>query len=170
MLELGRFDYAREKAVAYAHRWAYFRNPDFLDFSEMGGNCTNYASQCIFAGSGIMNYTPVFGWYYITGNDRTASWTGVQYLYNFLTQNVGVGPYATDATVDKILPGDVIQLAIDREEFHHTPVVIEVRGPVATLENIYVAANSYDADCRPLTSYDYKKIRFLHIEGVRYQK
>jgi hypothetical protein len=81
-----------------------------------------------------------------------------------------VGPYATDATVDKILPGDVIQLAIDREEFHHTPVVIEVRGPVATLENIYVAANSYDADCRPLTSYDYKKIRFLHIEGVRYQK
>ena len=85
--EMIEFAYNREKAVAYAHQWAYRRNPAFLDFQELGGDCTNYASQCIFAGAGIMNYTPVYGWYYINGNNRTASWTGVVYLYNFLTQN-----------------------------------------------------------------------------------
>ena len=71
------------RAVAYAHRWAYFRNPDYLDFSDLGGDCTHYASQCIFAGSGIMNYTPELGWYYISSSDRTAAWTGVNFLYNF---------------------------------------------------------------------------------------
>ena len=28
--------YNREKAVAYAQKWAYSRNPTFADFEEMG--------------------------------------------------------------------------------------------------------------------------------------
>lgn len=44
--------YDRRSAAAYAQRWAYFRNPDFLDFSDLGGDCTNFASQCIYAGAG----------------------------------------------------------------------------------------------------------------------
>ena len=51
--------YDREAAVEYANKWAYGRNPRFYDFSQLGGDCTNFASQCIYAGSGIMNYTPV---------------------------------------------------------------------------------------------------------------
>ena len=88
--------YDRRSAAAYAQRWAYFRNPDFLDFSDLGGDCTNFASQCIYAGSGVMNFTPTYGWYYLTSSNRTASWTGVHYLYQFLTSNQGVGPYATE--------------------------------------------------------------------------
>ena len=38
--------YNRRAAVAYAHKWAYSRNPAFYDFSEIGGDCTNFASQC----------------------------------------------------------------------------------------------------------------------------
>ncbi|HOA54831.1 MAG TPA: amidase domain-containing protein, partial [Clostridiales bacterium] len=57
--------YDRDKAVRYAHRWAYERNPAYYDFEKLGGDCTNFASQCIYAGSGIMNHTPVYGWYYI---------------------------------------------------------------------------------------------------------
>ena len=36
------YGYDREKAVAYAHKWAYGRNPAYGDFSEMGGDCTNF--------------------------------------------------------------------------------------------------------------------------------
>ena len=43
-----------------------------------------------------MNYTPIFGWYYRSSSDRTASWTGVEYLYNFLIGNRSVGPYAVE--------------------------------------------------------------------------
>ena len=31
-----------------------------------------------------MNYTPVTGWYYVSPNNRSASWTGVEFFANFL--------------------------------------------------------------------------------------
>lgn len=164
--EMIEFEYNREKAVAYAHKWAYRRNPEYYNFQEIGGDCTNFASQCIFAGAGIMNYTPVYGWFYINGNNRTASWTGVQYLYNFLIGNQGVGPYAREVSVSEVQPGDICQLALDRDDFHHTPVIVST-GLEPDFSNILVAAHSRDVDCRPLNTYDYRRVRFLHIEGVR---
>ena len=52
------YPYDRQAAVDYAHRWAYHRNPNFYNFDELGGDCTNFASQCLYAGTGVMNYTP----------------------------------------------------------------------------------------------------------------
>ena len=72
-------DYDRTAAVMYAHQWAYGRNPAYYDYEKLGGDCTNFASQCIFAGSGIMNFTPTFGWYYIDANQKAPAWTGVMY-------------------------------------------------------------------------------------------
>jgi hypothetical protein len=43
--------------------------------------------------------------------------------------------------------------------------VVSVRWPV-TPENVLVAAHSYDADNRPLSSYEYQDIRYLHILGT----
>ena len=57
--------YDRGAAVRYAKRWAYGRNPAFYDYERIGGDCTNFASQCVYAGSGVMNYTRDLGWYYI---------------------------------------------------------------------------------------------------------
>ncbi len=160
------FTYNRKKAVAYAHRWAYGRNPEYYDFEKLGGDCTNFASQCIYAGSGVMNYTPTYGWYYIDLNRRSPSWTGVPYLFNFLTKNQGVGPFAEEAEARDMEPGDIVQLAISRPDFHHTPVVVAT-GLIPDVDNILVAAHTYDADYRPLSSYDFHKIRFIHIRGVR---
>lgn len=159
--------YDREAAVAYAHRWAYGRNPAYLDFSTLGGDCTNYASQCIFAGAGVMNYTPLYGWFYRSANNRTPSWTGVKFLYNFLTTNTGPGPFGMETTIRQMQPGDVVQLAIGPNvEYHHTPVIVRIDGE-PTLESVYVSAHSFDCDCRPLSSYQIWKIRYIHIDGVR---
>ena len=49
--------YDRARAVRYAHRWAYGRNPRFYDYEELGGDCTNFASQCCPATS--YNWTSV---------------------------------------------------------------------------------------------------------------
>ena len=159
--------YNREAAVAYAHTWAYRRNPAYFDFSGIGGDCTNFASQCIYAGAGVMNFTPLYGWFYRTANDRTPSWTGVQYLYDFLTRNLGAGPFATEVSLSQLEPGDVVQLAIDREDrYQHTPVVVRIDGE-PSLTTVLVAAHSIDVDYRPLSTYNIRKIRCLHIEGVR---
>ena len=147
--------YDREAAVTYAHTWAYRRNPAFYDFSPIGGDCTNFASQCIYAGAG-------------SANDRTPSWTGVPFLYDFLTQNLGPGPFATEVSLNGLEPGDVVQLAIDQDvRYQHTPVVVRVDAP--TLPGILVAAHSNDADFRPLSTYRIRKLRCLHIDGVRSQ-
>lgn len=36
--------YDREQAVQYARMWAYDRNPAYYDFSNLGGDCTNFVS------------------------------------------------------------------------------------------------------------------------------
>lgn len=153
--------YNREAAVKYAMRWALGRNPAYYDFSGIGGDCTNFASQCLYAGSGIMNYTPVTGWYYRSLNDRAAAWTGVEYLYNFLTTNEFVGPFAREVIREEAMPGDVIQLGKADGDFYHTLIITQVKP------EILVAAHSYDALNRPLATYDFEVARFLHVEGVR---
>ena len=158
--------YDRRAAVLYAHRWAYGRNPAFYDYENLGGDCTNFASQCIYAGSGIMNFTPTFGWYYIDANQKAPAWTGVPYLYNFLTrEEQTAGPAARPCELADLHPGDLIQLSFNGTDFRHSPVVVSVGHPAAP-ENVLIAAHSYDADDRPLSTYDYREIRFLTIFGV----
>ncbi|MDP4117786.1 MAG: amidase domain-containing protein [Bacillota bacterium] len=158
--------YDRIAAVEYARKWAFSRNPDYIDFHGLGGDCTNFVSQCLYAGGGVMNFTPIFGWYYISSYNRTASWTGVEYFYNFMVNNEGAGPYATETDQYGMEIGDVIQLEGEGLDiFTHTLLVTRV---VETPEiHILVSAHTNDAFMRPLSSYSYDNIRYLHIEGVR---
>jgi len=158
--------YNRLAAVAYAHRWAYRRNPRYYDYENIGGDCTNFASQCIYAGSGIMNFTPDLGWYYIDANNKAPAWTGVSYLYQFLTRAASsVGPVAEEVGLEELLPGDVVQLSVDGVTFTHTPVVVSAYRARRTSQ-VLLAAHSYDSDNRPLSTYEYQKLRCLHIVGV----
>ena len=143
--------YRRLNAVLYAHRWAYGRDPQFYNYEAIGGDCTNFASQCIYAGTGVMNETPLYGWYYINANNKSPSWTGVEYLYAFLTRpRASLGP--------------VIQLRFNGSTFQHSPVVVQSSVDGST-DKILVAAHSADADWRPLSSYEYQELRILHILG-----
>ena len=153
--------YDRVAAVRYARFWAFGRNPEYYNFDNIGGDCTNFASQCVYAGAGVMNYTPTFGWYYRSLSDRAPAWTGVEYFYNFFVNNDGVGPYAREVSVSEVRPGDVVQLARANGDFYHTPFITAIRP------TILVAAHSEDSLDRPLYSYNFASLRFLHIEGVR---
>ena len=153
--------YNRALALAYARRWAFSRNPEYYSFDGIGGDCTNFISQCIFAGAGQMNYTPDVGWYYISISDRAAAWTGVRFLYNFLVNNEGLGPYASETDADGVRTGDVIQLGRADGSFYHSLIVTSI------FPEILVAAHTNDAFNRPLRTYTYYTARYLHIEGVR---
>ena len=158
--------YERDKAVAYAHKWAFGRNPAYYDFENIGGDCTNFASQCIHAGGGAMNFTPTFGWYYVNASRRAPAWTGVIYLWNFLTrQGESVGPKGKACGLSELEPGDIIQLSFDGATYQHSPVVVSTGWPV-TPDTILVAAHTEDADNRPLSTYSWEKMRCLHITGV----
>ena len=155
--------YDRRAAIRYAHRWAFSRNPRYYDYEDLGGDCTNFASQCLYAGTGVMNYTPTFGWYYINANNKAPAWTGVEYFYNFMTRTQQTpGPFGVLANMSMLLPGDFVQLRLDKNVFSHTPIIVDIAGP-PTLDNILIAAHSFDSDYRPLSTYDFQELRFIHI-------
>lgn len=159
--------YDRIKAVEYAHKWSYSRNPKYYNFDALGGDCTNFISQAIYAGSGVMNYTPTFGWYYINLNKRAPAWTGVPYLYNFIISNTAAGPFGEEISVENIEIGDFIQLRFAGDTFQHSLIVVKT-GLVPSINNIEIATHTYDSDYRLLSSYSWSEIRFIHIKGVRY--
>ena len=154
--------YLRDRAVTYAKKYAFGQNPIFGNFRGIGGNCTNFVSQSIYAGACVMNYTPTFGWYYVSLDDRSPSWTGVQYFYNFMTENKGLGPFGKEAVIDELEIGDVIQLGNNTDGFYHTLLIVGYDG-----DDPLVAAQTDDAFARPLSTYTYDFSRILKIEGVR---
>jgi len=135
----------------------------FYDYEKIGGDCTNFASQCLYAGAPVMNFAKDTGWYYLDANNKSPSWTGVEYFYDFLTRSgESLGPVAREVTADELRPGDFVQLSFNGEQWQHTPVVVSVGTP-GDLSRILVAAHSYDADFRPLDSYEVRKSRYLHV-------
>ncbi|MPM87399.1 hypothetical protein SDC9_134495 [bioreactor metagenome] len=157
--------YDRQKAVDYAHRWAFGRNPAYYNFDKLGGDCTNFASQVLYSGCGVMNPKPTTGWYYRNLNSRSPSWSGVVFFYRFLVSNKGPGPVVVETGMEKVKPGDILQLSFNGIEFSHSPVIVSV-GDVPAPENILIAAHTYDSDYRPLDTYQYRLIRFLHIDRI----
>ena len=161
--------YNRARAVEYARTWALRRNPLFIDFTGIGGNCTNFVSQAVLAGSCTMNYTPEFGWYYISPDERAPAWSSVEAFYSYLTgkpefaeQNGGAGPYAVEVAREAAQVGDAVQYATADGDWYHTVMITSIEDG-----EIYVSAQSDDALDRPISSYGFAAARFLHIEGVR---
>lgn len=159
--------YNRQEAVLYAKKWALLRNPKYYDFDPIGGDCTNFISQCIYAGSKTMNYNKVNGWYYINGNKKSPSWSGVPYLYKFLTTNKGVGPRGREVKQNQIQIGDIAQLAFYNNVYGHSLLIINIED-INDLNKIAIATHTYDVLEKKIGEYNYEKIRFIHIDNVGY--
>lgn len=160
-------EYNREKGIIYAKKWAYSRNPAYYNFDSVGGDCTSFVSQCLYAGAEVMNYHKQNGWYYHSGNDKSPSWSGVEFFHQFLTHNKSVGPYGKQANILEITKGDIAQISFNGEKFGHSLYIIDILGQIKTPENILVATHTFDSYGRSIASYQYEKIRLIHIEGVR---
>jgi len=160
-------EYNREKAVQYARKWAMDRNPKYYNFDPVGGDCTSFISQVIYGGSEIMNYG-LNGWYYKNGNDKSPSWSGVEYLYKFLVNNNGVGPYGKETNIEQLEKGDIIQLSFDETRFHHSLVVVDIVNNLKKINNILIAIHTEDSLNRRVSTYTFNRIRFIKIDGVRY--
>ena len=161
--------YDRQKALDYANTWAMGRNPMYYDYSNLGGDCTNFISQCILAGGGVMNYTRDLGWYYNNANDKAPAWTGTAYLYNFLTRSTtGPGPVGMEADVSQMEIGDIIQLSFqDTVRFSHSLIVVACGSP-ATMSDILINTHTYDRKDYPLTNYFWSRIRFIKRIGIKH--
>lgn len=152
--------YNRQAVTDYAQQWALSRNPQYYNFDGIGGDCTNFASQCLYAGCGVMNYKKDIGWYYNSINDRAAAWSSVEHFRKFLLTNSDAGPSAVIISMADLELGDFIQLN-SGTQYYHTLVVTGFSNNAPL-----VSSHTDDSYMRNLNTYRYHTASALHIIGA----
>lgn len=151
--------YNRNAAIDYAKKWALARNPKYYNFDPVGGDCTSFVSQCLFAGSQKMNYDSKNGWFYNNGYNKSPSWSGVEYLYKFLVNNKSHGPRGKQVSQNEVEAGDIVQLSFSGNKFEHSLFILD---PLT----LSVAAHTYDVLSKKISEYNFAKVRFIHVVDV----
>lgn len=153
------YNYAKENSHKY--------NPNWGDFSNLGGDCTNFISQILYAGGAPMDNTGSYTWYYYGMSNRAPSWTGVNQLYTYLINNDYIGPQGKLANSSEILYsmniGDIVQIDFNYDGVYDHSVAI------TTYQSGYssgtkVAAHSDFAFDRLLSTYGGSK-RYIKLTG-----
>ncbi|QGG48511.1 amidase domain-containing protein [Heliorestis convoluta] len=160
--------YNREAAVAYAYR--HWNNPNraypFFGDPGEGGDCTNFISQCLFAGGmpwvegPLERFTWATYWWCKPGatdrdGDRriTLTWKVASAFHNHWSKR------ATDYSIhspeemiaqwpqwlEKLWRGDVIQLTLPEGRPYHTLLVVK-----KVEQDFHLAAHTYDTIDRSL--------------------
>jgi hypothetical protein len=80
----------------------------------------------------------------------------------FASRNGGIGPYGIEVDSTGAIEGDVVQLADETGDFYHTLIISGFSGG-----ETLVCAHTNDALDKPLSSYNFSSLRYIHIEGVR---
>lgn len=142
------YSYSGSRGAAYASKYASSRNPYFYD---AGSDCTNFVSQCIWAGYGgwnaamsdstmqsnISNKVRMTSSWFAGSGGGSSAWENVDYLWNHVVGNTGKGPKATGynngGSYTNILPidisvGDVLQKSWDGSDYFHSMYVISTPG------------------------------------------
>lgn len=112
-----------------------------------------------------MNFSQ-YGWYYKNGYNKSASWSGVEYLFEFLVNNKSVGPYGKLVDFKQVEIGDIVQLSFDGTKFSHSLIIVD-KYIKNNIIKIFVASHTDDSYYRELQKYKFKNIRFIKIEGGR---
>ncbi|MBQ8892821.1 MAG: amidase domain-containing protein [Clostridia bacterium] len=160
--------YDRQAAAEYAQAYCISRNSAWADYSEKGGNCQNYVSQCLLAGGIPMDYTDPAQWNSETGGSeiRSPSWAWVQGFAAYAAENTG---YGLSAEVD--VPyysgniGDVLQMGLEENCHHSTVIVGLVQDEQGKTVDYLLNSNTANLQNFPASAYPYPYRSLIRIYG-----
>lgn len=172
--------YDSEAALSYSYEWAgkyeMLRNPLYLAYDEYGGNCNNYISQCLFA-SGIPmdlegDIYHQWKWYgddingYSSAYGRTMSWTGVDFFWQYCSENTGRGLVAEcGGNLYSGRPGDILQYVNEGVGVHSVIISKVLYDEDENILDYLINSNTTDkVDC-PMSVYGYTDFRLIRIIG-----
>lgn len=163
--------YQRRKAQEYADRWWDQPNPEFVNFQV---DCTNYVSQCLYAGGAPMNYTGnrATGWW-LKGQggseEWSFSWSVAHSLYWYLNNSQsGLTAERVQSAMDLDI-GDVIIYDWDGNgEYQHSTIVTAFDGDGMPLVNAHTSNSRHRYwDYRDSYAWSEQTVyRFFHIADV----
>ncbi|OEF98987.1 hypothetical protein BHF71_09870 [Vulcanibacillus modesticaldus] len=132
--------YDREKVVYYADKWWNSYNPRFRHFED---DCTNYVSQCLFAGGAPMTYAANrSGWWYKGNGSKSDSWSFSWTVAHNLRWFLEVNKRGLTATVvssaGQLTIGDVICYDFDGDgKWQHNTIVTAIDSSGMPLVNAH---------------------------------
>lgn len=165
--------YRRDLVAAYADRWWNEGNPAYELFEV---NCTNYVSQCVFAGNAPMNYTGKreSGWWYKGRNKGQENWSFSWAVSNALTHYLG-GKRVSGLRVETVLSADELQLGDiitydwnGDNRFQHSTIVTAFDAAGMPLVNANTVASRHRYwDYRDSYAWtEQTRYRFFHIADL----
>lgn len=167
--------YNREKAINYSYKYIKDRNEYYLDYSSLGGNCANHASQAVHEGGVPMDYTGNYEWKYFSDElnennvkkGRSSSWVSTYHFYEYAKNNTGYGLCAeVDVNLFYAEVGDVIHVGYkDNNVYSHTTIVSKVIKKDGKIIDILVNSNTSDLEDYPVMGYIYYNKRLIKILG-----
>ncbi|MNO38835.1 putative amidase domain protein [compost metagenome] len=153
----------------YADRWWDSFNPEFSAFEV---DCTNYISQCLFAGGAPINYTGKreSGWWYkgyVGGREAWSfSWSVANALERFLTHSSGGLRAELVDRPEQLSLGDVITYDWDGDgSFQHSTIVTAFDAGGMPLVNAHTVPSKHRYwDYRDSYAWNENTVyRFFHI-------
>ncbi len=103
--------YDPKKAAAYADKYVRpgikgevdgsYYNPAYKNFNSVGGDCTNFVSQCLYAGGLSMTDS----WYYKSGTNYTSTWTFSREHFPYMSK---LGKAIWDPSAEDIYMGSPV--------------------------------------------------------------
>ncbi len=93
------------EAASYADRYATSYNNNYAHFD---GDCTNYVSQCLYAGGVPMNNTGKIdtGWWYSSSGSLSYSWSNQSYNFDYFSSSNT--SYTNISSNSYIIPGNPV--------------------------------------------------------------
>lgn len=165
--DVERSPYQRAKAVSYAERWWNDYNPKFKKFEV---DCTNYVSQCLWAGGAPMKFSAdrAKGWWYRFEQpvNWSFSWAVAHSLRWYLPTSQSGLRAREVSSADQLQPGDVICYDFNGDgRWQHNTIVVKKDRRGMPLVNAHTT-NSRNRYWEYKDSHAWTeniKYKFLHI-------
>lgn len=172
--------YNASDAVSYAREYAILRNPNFESYTS---DCTNFVSQCIYAGGIDMTFpntipsgvnTTTNYWYSrfagynidVPTFDLSSSFINVVDLYEYLQESCNVlltVCFDAETANEEATVGDIIQLKWSGGRYSHS--IIVTGGTSGNLEYCAHSTNRLDEPLSTLESdTNLTRVRIIHFE------
>lgn len=171
--------YNRAGAIEYALEWATAEPPyneKYYNFTDSGGDCTNFVSQVIHEGGtaamvfGGEHKIHAPGWYYYNEDDWATDWIWVDGLYSFIVEPrelIGGPKGITVEDGNDACLADVIQYERTGDAVYDHAVVItdQIDDGYGNLFHL-VSGHTPDEVDVPFNKYIINGVRFIHIESA----
>lgn len=124
--------YNRNKASEYAKSYALKTNDKYMNYEGIGGDCTNFTSQCIREGGINLDFDGEYKWFWFSDYSRSPSWTSAKAFRIYALNNNGssneLGLKAYETTFEDVDLGDLIQYTEPTHTMIATGCIYENNG------------------------------------------